>query len=804
MAKKEAEAFVRAKPSQISITETYRYKAEVSDYASMSFVEADGEIKVEFLYDGGRRDFRWKLRVAWKGLMEKWGVLRWFRKQLRTFFNLKLLRWITKRLGLGWLWKNIEKLLLGRQEDKRYFGIASISDSKKYSDEHQSVQVGHLALRGYRKPNFIKNWAEDETLKLRIPIDDLEQKLAQSQKYELCFGYPVQEPEAPPVRLQDATLTDVALDRSNQKIWPSQNNGHFDEQHSAYDEILRLKIDLELEGGQPNVNADGQVPKNIIESWWHKSKQFAYQNEEDEKQEDSEEKDNKEDFPLQDQIRCLRGFCEVGELVWVLNLLIWRGGYLLVRLDKSVQIEKLEERLLRAAFLCRPFAPILKPYSYKLNDGGWVVVVPVPMIQDNRSSHQESHLVIESNLQPSIDKIDAIIDKNNEKDLAEILSALVNTAGGLILVTAGLDDDTEDTLILRKALLNVFQLCQPRLDLEDAPIYLVDTWSNGWVISIDRASSKVYSVDGNVYKWVDNRPKALATDEIYEFIKSRCISDCPLIMVHPVISHAYINWPYFDPREGYRIRHDPQKQIIKWSDAIQSEQTHHHRFKMGLPLEINRPLELYNQRQIRGEIHIDFEEYLQSGLDIDYFNALGERRPYPQGGTPFIEKKSKVILGFEIMLDSVLRRRWFTTERKLEFEGVRPDSKRLDDISGMLASLGLENIMRRPAKKLPDNLVIPFTEDFVRMVMNNGGYMIEGHKLGLLKVTLHIEGQSIEILRERAEGERIDEMEVEAGNMHVTIKGQIKGESPQELLILLNRLQQMLTERFDYVRFQVA
>ena len=81
------QAFVRAKPGKISLTETYRYKAEISDYTSMSFTEAGGEIKVEFVYDGELCDFRWKLRVFWESLFKKWGVLKWLRKWFQKFLN---------------------------------------------------------------------------------------------------------------------------------------------------------------------------------------------------------------------------------------------------------------------------------------------------------------------------------------------------------------------------------------------------------------------------------------------------------------------------------------------------------------------------------------------------------------------------------------------------------------------------------------------------------------------------------------------------------------------------------------------
>ncbi len=45
MSEQQNYAVVRAKPGKVSVTETYYYQVELSDYTSMSFQKAEGKIK---------------------------------------------------------------------------------------------------------------------------------------------------------------------------------------------------------------------------------------------------------------------------------------------------------------------------------------------------------------------------------------------------------------------------------------------------------------------------------------------------------------------------------------------------------------------------------------------------------------------------------------------------------------------------------------------------------------------------------------------------------------------------------------
>ena len=66
MSKQKNNVFVRALPQEITITETYRYTAEISENDYLSFENASGDIKAKFFYDG-QGDHNWSLSELWSG-----------------------------------------------------------------------------------------------------------------------------------------------------------------------------------------------------------------------------------------------------------------------------------------------------------------------------------------------------------------------------------------------------------------------------------------------------------------------------------------------------------------------------------------------------------------------------------------------------------------------------------------------------------------------------------------------------------------------------------------------------------------
>ncbi|GIK37955.1 MAG: hypothetical protein BroJett011_17880 [Chloroflexota bacterium] len=793
--------FVRAKANKISVAETYSYQADIRDDTSVSFKEASGEIKVEFLYDGEGQDWRRRLHLAKKELFDDWKSFEHFSGEIQDFYSPRFLAWLVRGLKLLRLWRRIEKTLLGSWDDRRSFGLAAMSDAEKYSRAHQMAWVGYLTLQGYQHPNFEENWPENKPINLEIPIDNLEQKLAQSQKYELCFKYSLQKVEAPSVRLGDVSLTDEGSDYRDYWLGSELvSSGRFEELYAKHDEVLQLKIDLEVDGGPPQVEVDGKIPRKIIKEWWEtgkKSKWGAGQKE-DEEDKVQEKVDDDEEHPLKEQIHCMKGLCSVEKLAWVLKSLAKRGGYLLIKLDKPDDFEELKKCLLKAVFFYPSFVPIFMPYEHEYEE---LIVVPVPMLSKGSSDYRESHLYIKSHVQSNDTQTEIVVKVEDTEQLAKTLTAFANGMGGKISLSLQPEHDEKIIVdLVHKAL----SRCQPRFDWWDERVIRFATGKRGeLLIYVQRANAKVYSVAGIVYRWEEGIIKELDINESYEFIKERCLIDHPLVIIPPVISFACIKWPNFDARESVGVRFDSQQQVIEWSEEIQFKQLPDHRFRVSLPLLINRPVELYRQKEITGQVHLELKGRVLSGLEVNYFDTLGIQRPHPQGGIPVIEKTSKVILNFSVMLKPIFQRKWATTKRQLEFDGILLDRDRLKDIQSMLADLGLENVTIERINLAQKEWRISFKADSTRDIIDHE-YLIKARCPGLLEVTLHVVGQLITIRRERTEYSRLDRMSVQTGKMRITIIGAIRGESLQELSVLLNRLQQLLKERFNAIRFQVA
>lgn len=804
MSKKVVEAFVRAKPKEISVTETYCYKAEISDNDHLSFEDANGDIKVKFFYDG--QGFHWKFL----GFLRRKLLPRWLRKRWAQLFGWTPLSWLSSFL----------KARVGQKGTAKCFDAAAIEDARKYTGKCSMARVGYLALWGYDRSNFEGRWPESRTLRLEIPIDNLEQKLAQSQKYELCYTYPLQKPEIPLPNFGRITLTDVSSESLQGSL--RQTNSNFGKLHSKTDEVLRLELELMIDGGEPELDDDNQLSEEIVKRWWEEyetekkksasilSKDQKKKNRKWRKKEKNEDEDEKEDNePVLGQIICREGLRSNDELREAIKSLIWRGGYLIIRLDKLEEVETLKKRLLKVVL--EDSIWLLPPYRHEKASSKrkqWVVV-PVPMQPRDSTSYRHSHLSIQSKPFSSLIEVHKILGNVNETEiLARYISARANAAGGKLFLPVSANSINnsrnkiyEDT---KEKFWEAAQCCRPEMPLHPSDF---EELKDGVSVSIRRASSEVYSVKGGkVYTWEDGKPpKELSVDETYQFIQDRCALSYPLITSLPFISYAYINWLCFDPREADGVRYDPQKKVIKWSDRVWFWQTPDHQFRLTLPLVINRPIELYRQGSIQGQLHLELGGYLKSGLEINHFDALGKQNSQSPDDRPEVKKKSKIEIEFNITLEAIFRNRLFKTSRILEFDGVRPNVDRLEEIKGVMGDLGLENIQVDYAKT--DWLgwhPIPISDDTIEQALANGGFVIEAHRPPNLNVTVKVNGKLKHLYREHKHGERSDRMRVQTGNMQINIEGSIRDEPPQTLSILLNRLQQMLTERFSHIGTKVV
>jgi hypothetical protein len=778
MSKKAVDAFVRAKPKEISITETYRYKAEISDNDHLSFKEATGDIKVKFFYDG--QDFP------------------------------------RKRLGFLRRWIFLHQQVRPEQtEEEKCFNIAALEDARKYANQCSMATVGHLILRGFQKPNFGERWPESKALPLKTPIDDLEQKFAQSQKYELCYTYSLQKPENPLLNFGRITLTDEASEDSQRSL---RQSGSFRKLYSKVDEVLHLTLELIIEGGDPELDEDNQLPEDVVKHWWRESekKKAEMSSEDKKKKKDKQQKEERKDSedeqkdnqPVFEQFICFEGVCSENELREAIKYLVWRGGYLIIRLNKLDEIETLKKRLLNVAF--KESIWLLPPYRHeKLSSKRrqWVIV-PVPMQPESWEGYRRSHLSIESKPRSSLIEVSKILGSvDSSENLAKYLSAIANTADGKLVLPIlsgnitnekgnNLDQEVKDKLI------EAGNCCRPRMSIHSLGF---ERLKDGVSVSIKRASSGLYSVKGEaVYIWEEGKPKELSVDETYQLIRGRFALPYPLITPLPIISYACIDWSCFDPREADGVRYDPQKKVIKWPDKVWFWQTPDHRFKLTLPLVINRPIELYRQGSIHGQLYFELGGYLKSGLEINYFDALGRQKSQAQDELLKVKKKSKLEVEFDITLDAIFRNRLFKTSRILEFEGIRPNVDRLEELKGIMGDLGLESIEIDYVDPWLSLLQISISDDAIEEGLARGGFVVTARRPPNLKITLQVTGDLKHIYRERKQGERADRMRVQTGNMEIIIVGEIKDEPSQMLSSLLNRLQQMITERFSHIGVQLV
>ncbi len=590
------------------------------------------------------------------------------------------------------------------------------------------------------------------------------------------------------------------------KLWQWTDRS-FGQLYSKTDEELYLKLKLSINGGKPELDEDNQLPDHIVKYWWQntqkkQSKQLQ-ENEAKKKKRKSNKKDQQNEGSVLEQVVCIEGFPSMEELKEILNDLAFKqGGYLLIRLDKSEEVESLKERLLRVSL--KSSIPILEPYKhdgYKPNRKP-LVVVPVPKKLTSEPNYRRNHLSLRSD--PPIIEVDRILTDVTSNELAIYLSAIANTTNGKLglvnsLSKNNLNRSSNPIEALKTTVQQAAISCQPQMDTPYMKLV-----GNTLLVLIKRALSTVYTVDGMIYIWKDGHPEQLSVEKSYKFIKECMALNYPLISPLPFISYACIDWSYFDPRETDGVRYDPQKKIIKWPDKVWFRQMPEYKFEVILPLSINRPIELYRQGSINGQVHIELGNNLKSGLAIEYFDALGKHQSQYQTELPKTKKKSKIELEFNITLDAIFSNRLFRTSRILEFEGIRPSFERLEELKGMMGDLGLESIGMDYSDFWLHRLYGFISSDTIEEGLAYGGFVIEARRPPNLNITLKVNGNLKNISRERKQGERADRMRVQTGNMRITIIGEIEDEPSQTLSILLNRLQQMITERFSHIGVQVV
>lgn len=792
-------AFVRARPRKITITETYCYKVQVQEFVNFRFDKAEGEVKLEFIYDGEDPNVRWKLRQFIDSLISQVKVLKWIKGKLEYFFDLRVLKWLTKWSGLALLYQRLVEILLGGKRNPKYFDTAAIKDAKAYNAEHETALAGHLVLYDSQQSKHAKGWSPYNTFAVELPINDLQQKLEQNQKCTFNYKYEPPQPTVSPLHLPRIELKDTEINRA-ERLYPS------------YDELLRLTIPFEIDATTPTLDENDQVRIETVKQWWQEIQAKITEGKKTKKEKVEQEKL----LLVLDQIWYIDSLDELDEIVQLLA--IQRGGYILIDAnqvkipdgkDAKEKFSSLKERLLQAAFQQnnKVFVPVLPPYSYSI-DGKEVFVVPVPPVPprwyDNRpktNTKMENPLWVDSNAAKiPITGVPVNDDTSSITNLAEIIASFANTQGGCFSLNYEGPKRSKPSDI-EKLIRQACKRCLPPIHPDTLSL---DHYGDGIFIGeVAQSSKEVHSVEKAICKWENQQIHRLRpdkdADEIYKLIRERCRPNYPTIEPLPVIEYAHLKGPAFDAREQNGAHYDPRHQALRWTEKLPFWYDIDERiYQNRIQIELNRPVELYQQGELSGEVRIVWPQKVLSGLGFAYFDALGAEIAEDKE-KPTVEKKSIIKVTFEhIILLDIFRRRGFSALRELHFEGVKLEPNRLQDIQGMLADLGLENINTRPN-------IFSLQDTLVDRALKNGAH-ITGRRADGLQIEMEISGEATNLHRERKEGERIERMRIKSGSMHIIIYGWVSGDlqQAQDLSKLLNHLQRLLKERFNYVRIQAS
>jgi len=831
MSSHNKKTFVRAKPTKIVIEELYHYKADVQENLAISFEKdkSRGTIKVEFVYDGERLSPGWEMIALGRGLRKKWKLPNWIRKRITALRGMRFVGPVSR--GVDWLFRWVWRIVwwlpgcLIRQylpnlkppDASRSFGAPALADVEKYGASLTKALAGYLALRGYNKPAFDEDWPERCTLPLEIPIDDLESKMSNGQKYVIKRPYSLQKPPKEPVRLGSVSLCDeVPHDKR------SDRNTRLGKDARGYrtdtGEMLWLEIPLIVDIQPPDLDEKNQLKLDVARDLWKKDKRWK----ESQKKRAADQENNEEEeqeLPFADQLEFFpeeeRDRSAISEALSRLSRR--RGGYLFFAINSERDekaLEKLQEEVLDITLKeCSPPMPIMKPYALGKRGEEQLAILSVPQRTRHGSDYPPGPIQIAggftydgSNVAESYvntrDRIEISWWElaSRPDSLAQALVATANSDNGCVTVEIGPIDDYDKIqeafqLTRGKIIEQAEENCKPPMRLYISPPQLVE----GKTVLIAIPPKSPYAFTHQDKAWTLRRSKIeeMKAEDIYELFKERNEFHYPTLVNPPVITYACIEWPHMDYRKRQGIRHDPENRVLEWVDKEVMQQTSHDAFETTLAVQITHPIELYQMGHIKGQIRVQFEGQIFSGLDVAYFDATGQQCPHGNERKPEMVKSTTVAINLDIVPNAIFERRPFYPYRRLEFEGVKPDPDRLNDIISLLADLGLEDIDAQSFFYFGHPVTL-------EEAISRGGALITGHSHKRnLKVQLRVKGSPQTIRRQRKNGKRIDRMQVPAGQLQITLRGETKGESPLELSRLLNQIQHLLKERFSFVRMHL-
>lgn len=776
--------FVQTTPSKISVTETYYYKTVVGDMKSWEFDKAQGEIEIEFLYDGHRNGS----------------------------FNLKT------------------RQALKRQDPK--------GRAKK-------ALVGHLAIVNAGKSAW-QDWGfEGKTIPLTIDIENFQEKLESSQKLTIQYGYRLNKPEDTPLFLGEVLLTDqepiagAGSEESKPQYYPSPtlfmnfNVPVRDELLQAQDLSQDRIKDLIDRGRDEQVQEitflsdatnPGQIANVLLALAQTDRGGYLFIG--------VEPNDGTITGLTEDETQTLTQ--RVMEAVLTPNLP-------LPIIKPSIKQIKDKEENKKLGMIIVP--PKLQD-RYRQTIQGEDTTIPLDFTIDQG--------LVKDLLNKKQNQNIAFVNKDiDPKNLAKIMVSLANYSGGYVgfgfkvsqlkkeekfLEGVQFEDRSACDQIVEQALKLVkpalTQFCRQNwIRVKNSDDKLV------WVLAlqVEHDLPELYSVEGQCWRRASQDhgqfdPIALEPDETFELMAQKYASLLRMAQAigePPEITFGYIERPYtaFDlPADStsllnsdfvktHRIlpgaalasreqdsffpsKYDPSRRALEWHKVQFVHLNASQFFETQLRLPVKNPEELRQTNgsnkteDLSGHFDIFLGSTLLSGLEIAYFDALGNPLPAAKQRA-IISQKTMISLDITLRTSDLFRIRNLYPYRRLEFEGVLPESGRYDDIVEVLKDCGLR-IQR--TKNDEGHLI---REGLPRSTV----WFTEGRsETGKFSIILKIINRWHELQRQISYGERIDSFSKPSGRITIIIVGSVEGAENRELTQLLNQLQWQLKERFKHVK----
>ena len=407
----------------------------------------------------------------------------------------------------------------------------------------------------------------------------------------------------------------------------------------------------------------------------------------------------------------------------------------------------------------------------------------------------------------------------------------------------------EDINKCEKRIAKVMALIRPTIDsyCRKNQILFRRQDANVWILIFEVSNSlpEVYSFRKQCWCWTRStkkgeqfEPSPLSANETFDFIAHKYVhllQKASNIGDPPELTFGYVKWPYMvfsiSPdlsrpfslnEDGYEhilpgsslayrakdgnsylpSKYDPQKGILEWHQVEFGKFHSSQFFETELRLPIQNPeilrehnshgveLDFDRVKDLDGHFEISLGAKLLSGLEINYFDALGDKLSTSEQQA-VISKQSVIIVEMTLRITDLFRIRRYFPYRSLEFEGVLPENARYNDVEQILEDCGLRikeernygGLIRRGLPRLTRWTAESRTEN------------------GRLNVILELHNRWYDLVRQISYGERQDTFSnVPTGHIRIEIGGYAEGAEDKELTDLLNRLQWRLKERFRYVK----